>query len=308
MDIRQLRYFVCIVDCGSISKAAETLRIAQPSLGQHVFNLESELEVQLLDRTSRGVTPTAAGEKLVRHAKKILRQLEHTKRDVKETADSLSGSVVLGMPEKYSTILTVPIVERIENELPNIDIRIIENMSGNLLEWLLSGKVDIAILIQVQRTADLVIEPISSEDLFLVGEPNNPLRDLDAVPFSKLANLPLILPSKEHGLRMLVERTADLKNVPLSVKSEIDSIPTIKSLLRIGDGYTLLSNIACRKERMNGDLWAVPVIEPAITQTAVLAYRNHNSDVPKVMRIRELIIDVSKTLIEAGTWPGAKMH
>jgi len=307
MDCRQLRYFVTIVDCGSLSKAAEKLHIAQPSLSQHVHNLEAELEVQLLNRTSRGVTATPAGERLMHHAKEVLSTFEHIKRDVKETAAGLTGSVVLGMPEKYSAVLTVPVIERIEKELPNIDIRIIENMSGNLLEWLLSGRVDIAILFQGQCSPELVVEQFISEDLFLVGGPDNALRDLDVVPFQRLADLPLNLPSKKSGLRMLLEETAALNNVRLSVKLEIDSVSAIKSLLRISRGYTLLSNIACKKERLRGDLWAAPIVAPTIAQKSVLAYRHCDGEAPQVMRIRDIIFDVGRALILDGAWPGAEL-
>lgn len=306
MNFRQLRYFVSIVDCGSLSKAAEKLCIAQPSLSQHVLHLESELDVQLLNRTSRGVTATPAGEKLLHHAKKVLYTVEQIKRDVKETAAGMIGSVVLGMPVKYSTVLTVPLIERIEKDLPNIDIRIIEYMSGDLLEWLLSSRLDIAILFQMQRSPELVIEQLISEDLFLVGGSDSALPELDTVPFQRLANLPLIMPSKKSGLRMLVEEIAALNNVRLTVKFEIDSISAIKSLLRINHGYSLLSDIACRKERLRGDLWAAPIDSPAVTQTSVLAYRRCDVVAPQVMRIRDLIFEVSRSLILGGAWPGAE--
>lgn len=306
MDFRQLRYFASIVDCGSLSKAAEQLRIAQPSLSQHVLNLETELEVQLLKRTSRGVTATLAGQKLVRHAKEIMLTLEHIKRDVRETAAGLTGSIVLGMTEKYSMVLTVPIVEQFEKELPNIEIRIIANMSGNLLEWLLNGKIDIAILHQEQRTSKLVIEPFVSEDLYLVGRSDNALNNLSEIPFQDITGLPLVLPSNEHGLRILVEGTATLKNVQLSVKSEIDSISAIKSLLRVSESYTLLTSTACKKEREKGDLWAALIVNPSITQSTVLAYRHRSDVAPLVTRVRNLIVDVSRTLIQDGAWPEAK--
>jgi LysR family nitrogen assimilation transcriptional regulator len=305
MDIRQLKYFIGIVECGSLSKAAEHLHIAQPSLSQHVLNLEAELGVQLLNRSSRGVTVTEAGERLFEHAKNVMANLEFIKRDVKETSEGLTGNVVLGMPEKYATVLTVPIVERVERILPNISLRIIENMSGNLLEWLLVGKVHIAILIQVQRDPNLTIEPLVSERLYLVGSPRSELSQQREIAFKQLANLPLTLPSKEHGLRILAEEMAMSQSIRLTVKSEVDSIPAIKSLLRLSGSYSLLSKASCTRECKEGDLWAAPIIDPPITQTGVLAYSNRKPLAMPIKRIRDLIFDVVDASIAAGAWPGA---
>jgi len=307
MDIRQLKYFIGIVDCGSLSKAAKHLRIAQPSLSQHVLNLECELGVQLLNRTSRGVTATDAGRKLCEHAKEVITKLDQIKRDVRETAAGTSGDVVLGMPEKYATVLTVPVVERVEKAFPNIKLRIIENMSGNLLDWLLTGKVDIAILIQVQRNPDLIIRPLVSEKLLLVGGLNNALSSLRNVTIQQLVDLPLILPSKEHGLRILAEEIAAAQQVKLTVKSEVDSIPAIKSLLRVSGSFSLLSEAACARERKTGDLWAAPVVDPPIVQTGVLAYGKNNAAANLIHHMRDLIFTVVAETVATGAWPGAAL-
>jgi LysR family nitrogen assimilation transcriptional regulator len=305
MDIRQLRYFVQIVECGSVSKAAEKLLIAQPSLSQHVLNLEGELDVQLLHRSSRGITATPAGERLLERARNIIADLESIKQDVKETSKGLTGTVVLGMPEKYTTVLTVPIVERIEREFPKIKLRIIENMSGNLLDWVVSGKVDIAILIQVQKNPELTIKPFVSENLYLVGPPSSPYSHLKEIPFRHLADVALTLPSKEHGLRILAEEIATSENITLNVKSEIDSIPAIKSILRLNGGYTLLSDIACKRERSSNYLWAAPIINPEVIQTGVLAYSNQQELPAQISHVRDVILDIKHDLILSGAWPGA---
>ena len=182
---------------------------------------------------------------------------------------------------------------------------IIENMSGNLLEWLLEGKVDLAILIQVQRDPELTIEPLVSEPLFLVGSPDNALASQSEIAFRQLAELPLILPSNEHGLRILAEEMAASQNIQLTVKSEVDSIPAIKSLLRLGGNYSLLSETSCLRERKAGDLWAAPIVNPPLTQTGVLAYGNRKPLRMPVKHLRDLIFAVVDATIAGGTWPGA---
>lgn len=96
MNLRRLRYFVKIVDLGSLTQAAEALHIAQPALSQQLSTLEGEFNERLLIRTKRGVTPTPAGMVLYRHAQTILRQLDQAHSDVGNAGQGLSGSVSVG--------------------------------------------------------------------------------------------------------------------------------------------------------------------------------------------------------------------
>ena len=97
MNFRRLKYFVKIVDIGSLTQAAEVLHIAQPALSQQVATLEGELDQQLLIRTKRGVTPTEAGKVLYTHARTILRQCEQAQLAVNNVGQTLSGSVSIGL-------------------------------------------------------------------------------------------------------------------------------------------------------------------------------------------------------------------
>ncbi|RYF06203.1 MAG: LysR family transcriptional regulator, partial [Comamonadaceae bacterium] len=98
MDLKQLRYFVKVVELKNITAAAEALFIAQPSLSQHMTNLESDLGVALLERSPQGTRPTAMGELLYRHAKSILRQFEEARAAMQRESDAPSGRVAVGLP------------------------------------------------------------------------------------------------------------------------------------------------------------------------------------------------------------------
>src|SRR5258708_9672618 len=113
MEVRQLQYFVAIVDFGSFSKAAVQLRIAQPALSQQMTTLEGELGRQLLVRDSRGVKPTGAGLRLYRHARLILRQLEHLLLEVGDQTLDLAGFVAIGLPTTAQTELAAPLLCRV---------------------------------------------------------------------------------------------------------------------------------------------------------------------------------------------------
>ena len=110
MNLRRLKYFVKIVDIGSLTQAADVLHIAQPALSQQIATLEGEFRQQLLVRTKRGVTPTEAGQILYRHAQIILRQFEQAQSDVSHSGQSLSGQVSVGLaPGTAASALALPV-------------------------------------------------------------------------------------------------------------------------------------------------------------------------------------------------------
>src|ERR1700683_3222634 len=127
MDIRQLKYFVAIVDAGSLSKAASKLYIAQPSLSQQMAGLEIELKTKLLLRSAQGVMPTTAGTALYRHARLVLRQIEQIRVDVREDSGSEAGTVAVGLPTTVSTILAAALFQRVRKRFPGIRLQIFES-------------------------------------------------------------------------------------------------------------------------------------------------------------------------------------
>src|SRR5690554_3278549 len=125
MDLRQLRYFVVIVEATSITRASQLLHVAQPALSYHVSNLEAHLNTKLLHRGSSGVTPTASGTLLYQHAKSVLRQIENLELSVGNRHLDASGKVAIGLPGSTSRILAIPLLKRLEG-YPGILLEIVE--------------------------------------------------------------------------------------------------------------------------------------------------------------------------------------
>ena len=136
IEIKQLRLFVGVVDLGSLSRAAGALHIAQSALSQHVAALESELRAPLLERSSRGVTPTAAGRELYQHAQRILKQAEDARAAVAHCAAEPSGHASLGVPLSLVPPLALPIFMAVRERYPAIRLQILEELSGTILEWI----------------------------------------------------------------------------------------------------------------------------------------------------------------------------
>jgi LysR family nitrogen assimilation transcriptional regulator len=262
MDIRQLRYFVAIAEQGSLSRAAALLRVAQPALSLHVRNMETDLQVQLLHRSPRGVVPTEAGAILLRNARIILRQLAVAEEEIRGHDADPEGEVRIGLPGTVSEILSVPLITATRQRYPRIRIRIAEAMSGFVLEWMREARIDLAILYRDVDGFGIETVRLLEEELFFFGPAPNDGDDPglpppgEAIGFARAARLPLILPGPSHGLRELLARQAMTVDVELNTVIEIDSYANIKELVRDGFGYSILPANAVAREVEAGALLA----------------------------------------------------
>src|SRR5882762_10452799 len=170
VNLRRLRYFVKIVDIGSLTQAAEVLHIAQPALSQQLITLESEFQQQLLVRTKRGVTATEAGATLYRHAQLILRQYEQAQADVKSAGQTLSGSVSVGLaPGTGASALSLPLLTSVRARHPDILLYINENFGTTLSELIMNGRMDMAVLYGFKTLPGLDYMPLQNEQMYLVS-------------------------------------------------------------------------------------------------------------------------------------------
>jgi LysR family transcriptional regulator, nitrogen assimilation regulatory protein len=241
LDLRHLRYFVNVIDMGSLSKAAGTLSISQPSLSQQIAAMEYELGVPLLLRSATGVRPTDAGAKLYRHARLVMRQMEELQADVVNEGSGAVGHVAVGLPTSIAAVLAVPLVERLAQDHPGVRLHLFESLSGYLVELLANGRLDMAVLFRDTETSGVAIRPLFVEHLSLfgapaIGDPSQPVCDLRL-----LGGVPLVLPSRANGLRLLIERIFEQSNIELNVIADIDSLPVMLALARNGTAATINS-------------------------------------------------------------------
>src|SRR6218665_671369 len=202
MELRQLRYFVCIVEAGSMSRAALALDMVQSALSQQVSRLEGELSTRLLQRTPQGVTPTEAGLAFFREPKPTLRHADQAVRSAQQAR--LSGSVSIGLAPTTSALLGLPLMQAMRSRYPDVRLHMVEGMSGHLTTMLRARELDVAVLfgyrpdsLQLRQPAEGAgrgwqVEPLIEEELFLFrGMGGLPLAS--AVTLTDLAEEPLIL-------------------------------------------------------------------------------------------------------------------
>jgi LysR family nitrogen assimilation transcriptional regulator len=211
MDFRQLRTFTCVAELGSLSKASDTLRIAQPALSRQIKLLEHELRTELFTRNGRGMVLTDAGRLLLARTSGIVRQVDQIRDDIQSAQGPPSGRVVLGLVPTVSCVLSARFARRCVENFPGISLRIVESYSGHLIEWLHRGEMDLSII--YGRTADLHLaaQPLGRDLIVAVGPRGCGLSRKKQVELGWLLRQRLVLPSHSHGLRALIEHAAALK-------------------------------------------------------------------------------------------------
>lgn len=238
MDLRQLGYFVRIAELGSITKAAGLLGVAQPALSRQLRALEVELKANLFRRNGRGVLLTDTGRRFLDHARGVLRGVDAALLSVRAD-DSGEGRVVVGLPPSVGKVLTLPLVARFVEAYPKASLGVAEGLSGILHEQLLSGRLDVAVLLNPAVSPLLSIDPVATEGLYLIGvQPVG--RRGRAIGLADIAHLPLIFPSAPHPIRSLVEAEAARHGLRLNITLEIDVVGSIVDLVAGGYGYSVV--------------------------------------------------------------------
>jgi LysR family nitrogen assimilation transcriptional regulator len=309
LDLRQLRYFVAIVEQGSFSKAAATLNVAQPALSLHVRNMEADLGTALLFRSPHGVMATEAGDILLRNARIIIDQFAVAQEEIRGHQAEPAGEVRLGLPGTISQILSVPLIIAARKKFPKIKLRIAEAMSGFITEWIREGRIDLAVLYIPVEDRVLTSYPVLTEQLHLLG----PVLPMDGVKpptngtlnLKQISQLPLILPSLTHGLRELLEREAAAGNLTLNTVIDVDSYGNIKELVEEGMGYSILPFNSIAREIAAGRLRSWQIGKPELKRDVHLV---HPADRPMTNAVsaiealcRETLLDLAAT----GRWSGA---
>ncbi|MBK1657209.1 LysR family transcriptional regulator [Paracraurococcus ruber] len=305
MDLRQLRYFVSIVQSGSISRAAMQLNVAQPALSMHVRNMEADLGTPLLFRTPTGVQPTEAGLILFRNARAILDQVEAAQQEVRGNAAEPAGEVRLGLPSSVGQILAVPLILAVRDQAPKVTLCVAEAMSGYVLDWLRQGRMDLAMTFRPVEDRGLSSLPLLTEELLLFGHPDAAL-PAGPLPFSSCAGLPMVLPSGGQGLRLLIDQTAAEQGVALVPGFELDAYPGLKLLVERGLGFSLLPAHAGQAEVAEGRLRAWR-LDPPLLSTVHLARPTDRPLSRAAQAVERLCVSVMRGLVASGAWTSARL-
>jgi LysR family tcuABC transcriptional regulator len=306
MELRQLRYFVRVVELGSMGQAALELGIVTSALSQQISRLESELSTRLLQRTSSGVVPTDAGLAFWRQAQLALRHADDAVHAARLAR--LSGHVSVGLAPSTAAVLGLPFMAAMRERYPDIRLHLVESLSGNLASMIASRQLDLAILFQADRAARWSVMPLLDERLFLIAKNGmSGLPQSRQVRLEDIAGLPLIMPSGPHGLRALLNKASNHEHGALNVIAEVDGLAILMDAVRAGYGATIQPGAAVA--RLIGEpLAMVEIVDRRICRPNLLVSLSDDELSPAGLAARTILASVTRDLVAARRWPGATLH
>lgn len=310
MDLRQLKYFVQIVESGSLAKASRQLYIAQPALSQHVAKLEAEVGKPLLIRTAKGVTPTENGAALHHHARFMLRQLDQALSIARQEPGTVHGMVSVGLAATTVCAVGVPFMRRIREKYPGIVLNVVEGMSGHLAQMMRLGQLDLSILFSRDAVPDLPAEPLVEEELFVMLPGDSELVAPRRIKLScaETAELPLILPTGIHGLRRRISAEFEQRNLTTRIVAEIDSLSLLMTCVRDGMGATIKPMSAALLEgQMRKDWRTLAFSDADMKRPNYLFSVVADRLTPAAAAVRAELRETVKDLVASGAWRGVNL-
>lgn len=271
MDIRQLRYFLRILELKNYHRASEALGVAQPALSAQIAKLEAELDVKLFVRHARGIEPTEAGLILAEHAKTIIRQVGEAQRATHAGGDQASGQLAIGMPPSVGFSFAPAVIERFVREFPRVHLTIIPGFNGFLQEWLADHRIQLAIIYDPSPNSRLQKEFLFDERITFVAPAKDAQIREQLKSASDLEKISLILPSRSHGLRLIIDEVSVNQNIELNIRMEVDALQLIREFVLRGLGYTLLPFSAVAVDVEAGLLQAIDIPGLPLRRKLVLA-------------------------------------
>ena len=304
MKLRQLRYFAKIVECGSFSRAAAEVHIAQPALSQQVAELEQNLGVTLLHRSARGVRPTPAGQALYTEALEILRHIERLPSIVKSAGGEAQGSVKFGMSSTLAAVLGGPFMDVVKQALPKVILRFVTQDSQTLRAQITEQRIDLALVYEDQPVMGFVREPLFRQSLYLIQRKKT-ARTPQRVTLARLASMPLVLPAYPNLVRKLLDDAFVAAGVEPTTVAEADVFSSMLSAVQSGIGDTVLPKGDFSDSPGNTNLVAIP-IEPPIYLTAVLISSRESALTIPVDAVREHFLAFARDYLRDHTVHGAE--
>lgn len=267
MDLKRLEYFVAVVEAGGFSKAAAALHLSQSALSQQVAQLERETGHRLLTRNGRGAEATEVGFALLAHAKGIFSLADKARADLRERQKMPAGRITVGLPPRVAQALAGDLIESFRAEYPDAVISVAEALSIHLREWLISGRLDMAIVFDPPPSALLSYEVLAREPLVLVSDKTLPHR----VGLVEVASRTLVMPSKPNALRQLLEQEAHACGLSLRVVAEVDAVRTVLNLVARGVASTVMPVSGLQHTEQAAHLHTARIQAPIIRNRVVLA-------------------------------------
>lgn len=259
-----------MVEAGNMTAAAEQLNLAQPALGAQIRALEKELNVALVIRHSRGVSPTEAGRRLYERAKTLLREVDDIRREVQSIGLAKKDSIVLGLSPSIMLLIGADVLLEARREMPNVFLSLSEERSVVLAEALEREQLDVILAYNIGPRMGFERKALLEEDFLFVTAPENASAE-PTISFAEALEAELVIGGERGLIRSIVEEEAKRLSLKLRIAFEVHSINSMKSLIARGVGASIMPYSLAAEELRSGKLVGRKIDRPALTRTLYAA-------------------------------------
>jgi DNA-binding transcriptional LysR family regulator len=273
MELRQLAYFVAVVDEAHFTRAAERLRIAQPAVSQQIRRLEAELGERLLHRDRRTVALTSAGEALLPHARAALAQAEHGRQAVAALRGLVTGQLRVGLVMPLPDRRVVRAIGAFGRKYPGIELTLVEDETDALLDGLAAGDLHTAFLglgPGQNPPGGLQAIVVTREPAVLAVHPQHPLAARRSVRLSALRDEPVVTLTRASRLRTVLETECRQAGFAPRIAAETSDLNVMIQLVAEGIGVALMPRSGGQEA---SDVATIPVTHPVIDRRIILVWR-----------------------------------
>ncbi|SMF05358.1 LysR family transcriptional regulator [Pseudogulbenkiania subflava] len=301
ISLRQLRTFLAVARHRSFSRAGDAIGLSQPAVSHALRELEGELGLKLLDRTTRDVALTEAGQSLAGTLERLLDELEGCLAETRQLGETRQGRVRVAASPTISANLMPSCIARSSERHPKLSLTLRDQVQQLVLASVRSGEVDFGVIIDPLGADDLYCETILQEPFCLVCRGDHRFAGNESVAWSELAGEPLVLLDYASGSRPLIDKAFAQQQVSMEVAQELGHSTTVYRMIEAGIGISVLPILALPLPEAS-DLVVRP-LTPAVERSLMLVRRKNRSLSPLAETVWTLISEVAAEFAASRAWP-----
>jgi LysR family transcriptional activator of glutamate synthase operon len=294
MELRHLRCLVTLADERQFTRAAQRLGIAQPALSQQIRRLEAEMGLPLVDRTTRSVQLTAAGLRLVGHARRMLHEAELAVAELQDLRGLKAGRLAVGASHTIGALDLSRLLAEFHRRFPDVELRVQDDVSLELAAALNRGELDLAFMTMAGESHALESHLVSREPLTCIVPPAHPLAERSSLRMSDVAGETFVVFRRGATIRRRVDEAAEAAGFSPRVLFETNSVGRMGSLVATGLGIAVLP--ASDAARFASSVVVVPFAGPALAHTVYVSWSAQRRQSPAARAFTALVFEVAGEL------------
>ncbi|MDD3894807.1 MAG: LysR family transcriptional regulator [Syntrophomonadaceae bacterium] len=289
MELRQLKIFVTVAEEKSFTRAAQIMGYAQSNITAQVRSLEEEFDTRLFERLGKKIALTPDGEKLLHHARNMLREASEV-HEIMACSTDPSGILNIGIAESLCIFKLPALLKEYSRLYPKVQLVIRQGTPLDFARWLRENTIDVAFsLDEFINDADLITKVLCKEPMIIVGSNEHPLISKGYMELTDIAQESFIYTERNCSYRSVIEKYLAESKIKPGSSNEFDSIEAIKQFVLSGLGIALLPYAAVEKELSAGNMVDLKLSEPEIEMYTQLIYHKNKWLSPTLLSLLDLV-------------------